>query len=89
MVVAGFQGVDENGNITTLGRGGSDTTAVALAAALKATSARFTPMSTGSTPPIPAWLTVRAACPDHFRRNAGNGQYGFQGVADSCGRVCR
>ena len=35
-VVAGFQGVDSNGNITTLGRGGSDTTAVALAAALKA-----------------------------------------------------
>jgi aspartate kinase len=35
-VVAGFQGVDQNGNITTLGRGGSDTTAVALAAALKA-----------------------------------------------------
>lgn len=36
IVVAGFQGVDESGNITTLGRGGSDTTAVALAAALKA-----------------------------------------------------
>jgi aspartate kinase len=36
VVVAGFQGVDENHNITTLGRGGSDTTAVALAAALKA-----------------------------------------------------
>lgn len=36
VVVPGFQGVDENGNITTLGRGGSDTTAVALAAALKA-----------------------------------------------------
>jgi len=36
VVVAGFQGVDENGNITTLGRGGSDTTGVALAAALKA-----------------------------------------------------
>ena len=35
-VVAGFQGEDQNGNITTLGRGGSDTTAVALAAALKA-----------------------------------------------------
>ncbi len=33
-VVAGFQGVDEDGNVTTLGRGGSDTTAVALAAAL-------------------------------------------------------
>jgi aspartate kinase len=36
VVVAGFQGIDETGNITTLGRGGSDTTAVALAAALKA-----------------------------------------------------
>ena len=36
VVVAGFQGVDESGNITTLGRGGSDTTAVALAAALRA-----------------------------------------------------
>jgi len=36
VVVAGFQGMDEKGNITTLGRGGSDTTAVALAAALKA-----------------------------------------------------
>ncbi|MEZ5589089.1 MAG: aspartate kinase [Sedimenticolaceae bacterium] len=36
VVVAGFQGVDEMGDITTLGRGGSDTTAVAMAAALKA-----------------------------------------------------
>lgn len=36
VIVAGFQGVDENGNITTLGRGGSDTTAVALAARLNA-----------------------------------------------------
>lgn len=36
IVVAGFQGVDENNDITTLGRGGSDTTAVALAAAVKA-----------------------------------------------------
>src|SRR5512135_3341766 len=36
IVVAGFQGVDTDGNITTLGRGGSDTTGVALAAALKA-----------------------------------------------------
>jgi len=35
-VIAGFQGVDEKGNITTLGRGGSDTTGVAIAAALKA-----------------------------------------------------
>ena len=36
VVIAGFQGVDESGNITTLGRGGSDTSAVAVAAALKA-----------------------------------------------------
>ena len=36
VVVAGFQGIDEGGNITTLGRGGSDTTGVALAAALHA-----------------------------------------------------
>src|SRR5690606_6573593 len=36
VVVTGFQGVDEEGNITTLGRGGSDTSAVAVAAAMKA-----------------------------------------------------
>src|SRR3954469_17476521 len=36
VIVAGFQGIDEDGNITTLGRGGSDTSGVALAAALKA-----------------------------------------------------
>ncbi|OSM04971.1 aspartate kinase [Magnetofaba australis] len=36
VIVAGFQGIDDDGNITTLGRGGSDTSAVALAAALKA-----------------------------------------------------
>src|SRR5262249_22875864 len=35
VIVAGFQGIDDDGNITTLGRGGSDTTAVALAAVLK------------------------------------------------------
>ena len=43
IVVAGFQGVDEHGNITTLGRGGSDTTAVALAAALKADECQIYP----------------------------------------------
>jgi aspartate kinase len=36
IIVAGFQGIDDGGNVTTLGRGGSDTTAVALAASLKA-----------------------------------------------------
>jgi aspartate kinase len=41
VVVAGFQGISESGQITTLGRGGSDTTAVALAAALKADECRI------------------------------------------------
>lgn len=41
LVVAGFQGMDDEGNITTLGRGGSDTTAVALAAALGAQECRI------------------------------------------------
>lgn len=41
VVVAGFQGVDDLGNITTLGRGGSDTTAVALAAAIRADECRI------------------------------------------------
>ena len=45
VIVAGFQGVDEKANITTLGRGGSDTTAVALAAALKLASAVSSPQS--------------------------------------------
>ena len=41
VVVAGFQGIDDQGNITTLGRGGSDTTAVAVAAAIKANECRI------------------------------------------------
>ncbi len=41
VVIAGFQGVDEHGNITTLGRGGSDTTAVAVAAKLKCEECRI------------------------------------------------
>ena len=53
VVVAGFQGVDADSNITTLGRGGSDTTAVALAAALKADECQTLPMSTVSIPPTP------------------------------------
>lgn len=41
VVIAGFQGIDEDGNITTLGRGGSDTTAVAMAAVLNADECRI------------------------------------------------
>ena len=58
VIVAGFQGVDENYNITTLGRGGSDTTAVALAAVMQsapdAAAAKSTPTWTASTPPTRA-----------------------------------
>ena len=41
IIIPGFQGMDENGNVMTLGRGGSDLTAVALAAALHASHAEF------------------------------------------------
>ena len=54
VVVAGFQGSDEAGNITTLGRGGSDTTGVALAAALKADECQIIPMWMGFIRPIRA-----------------------------------
>ena len=50
-VVAGFQGVSTERDITTLGRGGSDVTAVALAAALKADVCEITPTSRASSPP--------------------------------------
>ena len=62
IVVAGFQGVDENGNITTLGRGGSDTTAVALAAALKADECQIYTDVDGVYTTDPGWWTVRAVC---------------------------
>ena len=50
VIVTGFQGVDRNGDVTTLGRGGSDTSAVALAAAFRADLCQ-----TAYIPPIPAW----------------------------------
>src|SRR5947207_658031 len=53
VVVAGFQGVDQAGNITTLGRGGSDTSAVALAAALKANECRIFTDAEGVYPSDP------------------------------------
>ncbi len=50
-VVTGFQGVTECGRITTLGRGGSDTTAVAIAAALQRVSRKFSPAFAGDSNP--------------------------------------
>ena len=61
-VIAGFQGMHkETGRITTLGRGGSDTSAVAIAAAIRPSAATSTPTSTASTPPIRAWCRRRTA----------------------------
>ena len=57
VVVAGFQGVDEKGNVTTLGRGGSDTTGVALAAVLKADECQIYTDVDG------VYTTDRASCP--------------------------
>jgi hypothetical protein len=51
VIVAGFQGIDEEGQITTLGRGGSDLTAIALRPRSRPTGARSTPTSTASTRP--------------------------------------
>src|SRR3989304_171729 len=50
VIVAGFQGIDANENITTLGRGGSDTTAVALAAIMKADRSQRVRAARGSGP---------------------------------------
>ena len=58
VVVAGFQGVDENNEITTLGRGGSDTTAVALAAALKADRCDIYTDVTGVFTTDPRYITT-------------------------------
>ena len=86
VVVAGFQGVDERGNITTLGRGGTDTSAVALAAALRARRVfdlyrrrrrlhdRSAHRSRG---------TANGA--DNVRRNAGDGKSRLEGVAAEIG----
>ncbi|TFZ33535.1 aspartate kinase, partial [Pseudomonas syringae] len=53
VVVAGFQGVDDHGHITPLGRGGSDTTGVALAAALTAAEPQIYPAVDGVYPTAP------------------------------------
>ena len=90
MVVAGFQGADEHGNITTLGRGGSDTSAVALAAALKADECLIYTDVDGvyTTDPriVPEARRLRES---HLRRNARDGEPRLQGAADPLGRVRR
>ena len=77
IVVAGFQGFDADGNTTTLGRGGSDTSGVALAAALKRMNVRFTQMLMAYIRLTLVLLLKRKSRPYLFRRNAGNGIFRF------------
>ena len=89
VVVAGFQGVDEAGNITTLGRGGSDTTGVALAAALKADECQIYTDVDGVYTTDPRIVPEGAAAQHHHvRGNARDGEPRLQGAADPFGRVC-
>ena len=88
VIVAGFQGIDASGNITTLGRGGSDTTAVALAAVLEADVCEIYTDVDGvyTTDPgiVPGGPQDR---PDQLRRDAGAGQPGGRGAALPVDRV--
>ena len=76
-VVAGFQGISPRGRITTLGRGGSDTSAVALAAALKADRCDiFTDVDGVYTTDPRIVAKARKLEQDHLRRDAGDGVAG-------------
>ena len=77
VIVAGFQGVDENYNITTLGRGGSDTTAVALAAVLGADACEiYTDVDGVYTTDPRVVPEARQDRPDQLRRDARAGEPG-------------
>ena len=86
VVVAGFQGVDEDDNITTLGRGGSDTSAVAMAAALGASVCEIYTDVDGIYTADP-FVCTRARKLDRitYDENAGDGQPGSPGAADPLG----
>ena len=66
--MAGFQGIDEAGEIYTLGRGASDTTAVALAAVLGAKYCEINTDVDGIYTTDPRMLPEWVACPEHFPR---------------------
>jgi aspartate kinase len=90
VVVAGFQGVDEKGNITTLGRGGSDTSAVALAAALKADECLIYTDVDGVYATDPRIvLEARRLATITFEEMLENGFAWLQGTADSLGGIRR
>ena len=90
VIVAGFQGVDADGNITTLGRGGSDTSGVALAAALTADECQIYTDVDGVYTTDPRIVPeARRLDTDHVRGNARDGEPGLEGAADPLGRVRR
>ena len=83
VVVAGFQGVDEDDNITTLGRGGSDTSAVALAAFLNAAGMRDLHRRGGRLYHRSRYLPRCKKTPAHFlRRNDRAGQRRGEGIGN-------
>ena len=89
VVVAGFQGVDEKGDITTLGRGGSDTSAVALAAALKCDECQIYTDVDGVYTTDPR-VESRARRLDRitFEEMLEMASPGLQGIADTCCGIC-
>ena len=88
VVVAGFQGYDDEGNITTLGRGGSDTTAVALAAALGADMCEiYTDVEGVFTTDPNVYSKARKLEKDQLRGNARDGQHGSQGASSAVRRI--
>ena len=87
-VIAGFQGVTPDGRITTLGRGGSDTTAVAIAAALEADRCDiYTDVDGVYTTDPRIEAKARKLDQDLLRGDAGDGLAGRQGAADPLGRA--
>ncbi len=90
VIVAGFQGVDADGNITTLGRGGSDTSGVALAAALERRRMPDLHRRRRRLHDRSAHRARGAAPrPGHVRGNARDGEPRLEGAADPLGRVRR
>ena len=86
-IVAGFQGVSTSREITTMGRGASDLTAVALAAVSAPTCARSTPTSKVCTPPIRVSCPKRTSSARLVRRDARDGRDRRPGARAAVGRV--
>ena len=90
VIVAGFQGVDDEGNITTLGRGGSDTSGVALAAALKADECQIYTDVDGVYTTDPRIVPeARRLDTITFEEMLEMASLGLEGAADPLGRVRR